>query len=288
MAKYGFIGMGIMGSRMAANLVRAGFDLTVWNRESADCAPLLELGAKQADSPQALVEVCDIVIGMVSDPAAATEVAFRPDGVIAGIGPGKAYIDMSTVDAACAQEIAKGVTAAGGRFLEAPVSGSKKPAEDGTLVILAAGDKSLYDEAVPAFEKMGKMNVFLGEVGNGANMKLVVNMVMGSMMTAFAEGIALAQKSGLDAETLLEVLDNGAMTNPMFKIKGPNVLKGEFGVHFPLKHMQKDMRLALLLGDEVLQGMPVAAAANECFKQAKELGYADNDMSAVFTAVKKD
>lgn len=288
MASLGFIGMGIMGSRMAANLVRAGLDVTVWNLDADACAPLVALGAKQATSPKALVQACDITFAMVSDPAAARDVAFADEGVLSGITTGKAYIDMSTVDAGCAQEIAAAVIAAGGRFLEAPVSGSKKPAEDGTLVILAAGDRSLYDEAIPAFEKMGKMHVYLGEVGNGANMKLVVNMVMGSMMSAFSEGIALAQKSGLDAGTLLEVLDNGAIANPMFKIKGPNVLNGEFGVHFPLKHMQKDMRLALLLGDEVLQAMPVAAAANECFKQAKELGHADNDMSAVFNAIKKN
>ena len=170
---------------------------------------------------------------------------------------------------------------------QAPVSGTKKPAIDGTLIILTAGARQLYDTALPAFDEMGKKSYFLGDVGNGAKMKLVVNMVMGSMMGGFCEGLALAKESGLELAELLDVLSIGALSNPMFNIKGPSMLQHEYPPAFPLKHQQKDTRLALALGDEVGQATPVAAAANELFKKARQMGLADADMSGVFEAVRK-
>ena len=223
---------------------------------------------------------------MLADPAAAHEVCFGPEGVLAGIGDGRGYVDMSTVDAVTSVAIGAAVTAAGGRFLEAPVSGTKKPAEDGTLIILCGGDQALYEEAAPALDKMGKLRLFLGATGQGARMKLVVNMVMGGMMTAFCEGLALAQKGGLDGAQLLEVLDAGALANPMFRGKGALLLQGDFPTSFPLKHMQKDLRLAVALGDELAQPLPSAAAANETFKRARAAGLADADFAAVFKVVK--
>jgi glyoxylate/succinic semialdehyde reductase len=165
--------------------------------------------------------------------------------------------------------------------LEAPVSGSKGPAIAGQLIILSAGDKTLYDEVTPAFDAMGKKSFYLGEVGHGAKMKLVVNMIMGTMMTSFSEGLCLADKAGLKQEDLLDVLDLGVMANGMFKLKGPSMIKGEFPPAFPLKHQQKDLRLALALGDELSQTMPVAAAANELYKKGRDLGLGDKDFSAV-------
>ncbi|KAI3526401.1 hypothetical protein L1887_05653 [Cichorium endivia] len=178
------------------------------------------------------------------------------------------------------------VVAKGGSFLEAPVSGSKKPAEDGQLVILAAGDKGLYEEILPAFDVLGKKSFFLGQVGNGAKMKLVVNMIMGSMMNAFSEGLVLADKSGLSPKTLLDVLDLGGIANPMFRMKGPSMIQNSYNPAFPLKHQQKDMRLALALGDENAISMPVAAAANEGFKKARSKGLGDLDFSAVYEIFK--
>ena len=139
MAKYGFLGMGIMGSAMAANLVRAGHDVTVWNRTAARCAPLVALGARQADTPREVAATCDVTFAMLSDPAAALAVLEGADGVLGGIGQGRGYVDFSTVDDATANTIASQIVANGARYLEAPVSGTKKPAEDGTLIILAAG-----------------------------------------------------------------------------------------------------------------------------------------------------
>lgn len=286
METYGFLGLGIMGSAMAKNLIKAGFRVKVWNRSPAKCEELAALGAEVAATPAEVASSCAITIAMLADPAAAHEVCFGPQGVLEGIGAGRGYVDMSTVDAGTAKEIAAAVTAKGARFLEAPVSGSKKPAEDGTLIILAAGDRGLFDKTMPLFEKMGKKSLFLGEVGRGAEMKLIVNMVMGGMMTIFSEGMALAEKAGLDSADLLDVLDSGALANPMFKLKGGQMTSDSFAPAFPLKHMQKDMRLAVALGDALGQPLFTAAAANESFKKARALGLADSDFCAVIKAIR--
>ena len=286
MKKIGFIGLGIMGNAMALNLVKAGLDVTVWNRNIDKCAELVALGAHQGQSPKQIAETCDITFTIVSDPAAALAICKGPEGVLAGIGEGRSYIDMSTVDDETSQTISALITKAGGRFLEAPVSGTKKPAEDGTLIILAAGDKSLYDEALPAFEIMGKMSPYLGEIGQGAKMKLVVNMMMGGMLSIFSEGMSLGLKANLDGQQLLDIIDAGAMANPMFKVKGPMLLDENYTTSFPLKHMQKDMRLAVDLGDKLNLSLPTAATTNELFKQARKAGYADEDIAAIYKTVK--
>jgi glyoxylate/succinic semialdehyde reductase len=285
MQSFGFLGLGIMGSAMAKNLLKAGFQVTVWNRSQDKCGELAALGAKVAATPAEVTGACPITFAILADPAAAEAVCFGPDGALAGIGAGRGYVDMSTVDAATAEKIGAAVCARGGRFLEAPVSGSKKPAEDGTLIILAAGDRELFDQSLPGLEKMGKKCLYLGALGNGAQMKLIVNMVMGGMMTAFCEGLALASKAGLESGDLLEVLDSGALANPMFKMKGAQIAQGSFATAFPLKHMQKDLRLAVALGDSLGQPLFCAAAANESFKKAKALGFSDQDFCAVFKAI---
>lgn len=282
----GFLGLGIMGKAMAVNLLRSGHRVTVWNRTLSKCNELLEQGASVGETPAAVIEKCKYTIAMLSDPSAALSVVFDKDGVLEKMCSGKGYIDMSTVDADTSSKISEAITKKGGQFLEAPVSGSKKPAEDGQLVILAAGEKSLYEEVIPAFNVLGKKSFFLGKVGNGANMKLVVNMIMGSMLNALSEGLSLAGKSGLEQKTLLDVLDLGAIANPMFKLKGPAMIQNNYPPAFPLKHQQKDMRLALALGDENAVAMPVAAAANEAFKKARSMGLGDLDFSAVYEVLK--
>ncbi len=284
MQKLGFLGLGIMGSAMARNLVDAGHDVTVWNRSSAKCDPLVKAGARQADTPAAVVSASDITFACVSDPEASSELCFGPDGVLEGMEKGKGYVDMSTIDLETSQIIEEAVIGEGGRYLEAPVSGSKTPAINGNLIILAAGERSLYEEALPAFDAMGKMSLYLGDVGSGAAMKLVVNMIMGTMMAAFTEGMSLAEKAGLSTQDLLAILDAGAISNPMFRVKGALMQDDEFSPAFPLKHAQKDIRLALLLGDLLGHGMPTTAAANEVFKRARSMGLDDNDFSAVFKA----
>jgi len=286
MKRIGFIGLGTMGTPMAQNIIRGGYDMVVYNRNASKCAPLKKEGALIADSPQEVAAECDLTLTIVSDPQAALAVSLGDDGVLKGLSPGKGYIDLSTVDAATSQKIASAVTEVGARFLEAPVSGSKKPAEDGTLIILAAGDNGLYEEALPLFGLLGKAAHYFGDVGRGAMMKLAVNMVMGSMTVALSEGLTLAKGAGLDPAALLDVLDEGVVSNPLFRLKGPAMLRGEFTTAFPLKHMQKDMRLALEAGDDAGSTLPVANAANVKFLESLADGYGDEDMSAVFKAFK--
>ena len=286
MKKYGFLGLGIMGRAMAANLLKAGLDITVWNRTADKCEHLVSQGALKGKTPADVVAKSDITFAMVSDPAAAKELCFGKQGVLEGITPGKSYIDVSTVDPQTSIEIGLAITKKGGHFLEAPVAGSKKPADDGALVFLCAGDNSLYQEAMPAMEIMGKKSFYLGDTGCGARMKLVNNMIMGTMMAALGEGLSLGEKAGLNMSDILDVLDQGAIANPMFRLKGPMMVDGRFPVAFPLKHMQKDMRLALLLGDEKQQPLYTAGAANSSYIKAKNRGCADEDFSAVVKAIR--
>ncbi|CAE7195195.1 GLYR1 [Symbiodinium natans] len=283
----GYLGMGIMGTAMAGRLVDAGYPVTVWNRSRDKCAPLEAKGAKVAETAQEVVETCDVTFACTSDPISARAVVFGEKGVLAGITKGKRFVDMSTVDEECVKEIADAVTAKGGRFVEAPVSGSKGPALQGQLVILAAGEEALQKEVQPCFDVLGKRTFFLGEVGCGARMKLVINMVMGINMVALSEGLAVGQKAGLQGKDILEVIKEGAIASPMYGLKGPKMLEGDFAPNFPLKHQQKDVRLAVDLGDKVGQPMPLAAAANEAFKAARAAGKGDEDFSAVFAAVNR-
>ncbi len=286
--KIGFVGLGIMGSAMAANLIRAGFDVTVWNRSAERCAACAGMGAEIAASPRMAAECSDVVIAMLADPRAVLSVRDGADGILAGLKPGAGYLDMSTVDAETSIESARMAHEKGALFLEAPVAGSRKPAEDATLTIMAAGDRPLYDAALPALEAMGKKILFLGAVGNAARMKLANNLVMSGMLTALCEGMALASGSGLDTAQFLEVLDSGAVSNPMFRLKGPQIAANrEFPTSFPLKHMQKDLRLALRLAEEIGQPLFATATVNELYKKALAEGHGESDFAAVSRIIKK-
>eukprot|EP00798_Chlamydomonas_sp_ICE-L_P029603 gene29603-17882_t len=182
-----------------------------------------------------------------------------------GCSAGKGYVDVSTVDAGSACQIAAAVRSTGASFLEAPVSGSKGPAEQGALIFLTGGDEELFKAVEGPLDVMGKAKFFLGEEGKGAKMKLVVNMIMGAMMTSFAEGMALADGAGLKQEDLLEVISLGAIAAPMFKLKGPSMAEGK---------------------DELSQPLPMAAAANERYIAARAQDLGDMDFSAVLEVLK--
>ncbi|KAG2589512.1 hypothetical protein PVAP13_5NG360400 [Panicum virgatum] len=231
--KVGFLGLGIMGAPMASNLIRAGCDVTLWNRTKSKCDPLLSLGAKYVPSPAQVASSCDVTSAMLADPQSAAEVACGAGGAAEGLAPGKGYVDVSTVDGATSKLIGERITSTRASFLEAPVSGSKK------LIFLTAGDESLYKRVAPLLDVMGKSRFYLGDVGNGAAMKLVVNMVMGSMIVSFSEGLLLSEKVGLDPNTLVEVISQGAISAPMFSLKGPSMVKAAYPTAFPLKHQQR-------------------------------------------------
>uniref|UniRef100_H2YMD2 Cytokine-like nuclear factor N-PAC n=1 Tax=Ciona savignyi TaxID=51511 RepID=H2YMD2_CIOSA len=270
---------------MAQNLIRTGHNVTVWNRNASRCKPLVEAGAKQGNSPADVVQQCDITFSCVSDSDAVRDLVIGNQGVLQGISSGKGYIELSTVDAGTIKEMAEVITMRGGRFLEGPVSGNKKGAELGQLVILAAGDRSLYMDSYSCFEAMGKKTFFLGELGSGSNTKLIVNMLMGTFMASLSEGLSLAEKAGLDQYTLLDVLSMSSIACPLVKSKGAAILEGHFPANFPLKHQQKDLKLALQIGDDLEQPLHVAGAANELYKRTKAIGFGDRDMSCVYRAV---
>jgi len=286
--KIGFVGLGIMGSAMAENLIKAGFHVTVWNRSADKCTLLAALGARVAASPRAVAESSDVVIAMMANPLAVRLVRDGAEGLIAGLKPGTGYLDMSTVDVETSIESARLAHEKGALFLEAPVAGSRKPAEDATLTIMASGDRTLYDRSLPALEKMGKKILFLGDVGNASRMKLANNLVMSGVLTALCEGMALAAGSGLDTGQFLEVLDSGAVSNPMFRLKGPQIAANkEFPTAFPLKHMQKDLRLALRLAEEIGQPLFATATVNELYKKALAEGLGESDFAAVSRVIRK-
>ncbi|KAK1297918.1 hypothetical protein QJS10_CPB14g01415 [Acorus calamus] len=284
--RIGFLGLGIMGLPMAQNLIKAGCDVTVWNRTKSKCDHLISMGAKYEPSPQEVASACTVTFAMLADPDSALDVACGKYGAVHGMTKGKGYVDVSTVDDSTSKLISQRIKSTGASFLEAPVSGSKKPAEDGQLIFLTAGDATLHEMVSPLLDIMGKSRFYLGEVGNGASMKLVVNMIMGSMMASFSEGLLLSEKVGLDPNVLVEVVSQGAISAPMFSMKGPSMVQSKYPPAFPLKHQQKDMRLALGLAESVSQPTPIAAAANELYKAAKSHGLSDQDFSAVLEALK--
>ncbi|XP_047636541.1 cytokine-like nuclear factor N-PAC isoform X3 [Phacochoerus africanus] len=274
----GFLGLGLMGSGIVSNLLKMGHTVTVWNRTAE------KEGARLGRTPAEVVSTCDITFACVSDPKAAKDLVLGPSGVLQGIRPGKCYVDMSTVDADTVTELAQVIVSRGGRFLEAPVSGNQQLSNDGMLVILAAGDRGLYEDCSSCFQAMGKTSFFLGEVGNAAKMMLIVNMVQGSFMATIAEGLTLAQVTGQSQQTLLDILNQGQLASIFLDQKCQNILQGNFKPDFYLKYIQKDLRLAIALGDAVNHPTPMAAAANEVYKRAKALDQSDNDMSAVYRA----
>ncbi|XP_004452259.2 cytokine-like nuclear factor N-PAC isoform X1 [Dasypus novemcinctus] len=303
--KIGFLGLGLMGSGIVSNLLKMGHTVTVWNRTAEkeairshlfcaycevehrsrhQCDLFIQEGARLGRTPAEVVSTCDITFACVSDPKAAKDLVLGPSGVLQGIRPGKCYVDMSTVDADTVTELAQVIVSRGGRFLEAPVSGNQQLSNDGMLVILAAGDRGLYEDCSSCFQAMGKTSFFLGEVGNAAKMMLIVNMVQGSFMATIAEGLTLAQVTGQSQQTLLDILNQGQLASIFLDQKCQNILQGNFKPDFYLKYIQKDLRLAIALGDAVNHPTPMAAAANEVYKRAKALDQSDNDMSAVYRA----
>ncbi|XP_055754419.1 cytokine-like nuclear factor N-PAC isoform X4 [Salvelinus fontinalis] len=289
--RIGFLGLGLMGSGIVSNLLKMGHIVTVWNRtvekvpqDNQHCDLFIQEGARLGRTPAEVVSMCDITFSCVSDPKAARDLVLGPSGVLQGIRPGKCYVEMSTVDPETITELSQVISSRGGRFLEAPVAGSQQVSNEGMLVILAAGDRTVYEDCSSCFQAMGKTSFFLGEVGNAARMMLILNMVQGSFMATIAEGLTLAQATGQSQHTFLDILSQGQMASTFVDQKCQNILQGNFKPDYYLKHIQKDLRLAISMGDTANHPTPMAAAANEVYKRAKALDQSDNDMSAVYRA----
>ncbi|XP_060080082.1 uncharacterized protein LOC132559473 isoform X5 [Ylistrum balloti] len=284
-SRIGFLGLGIMGQGMVMNLLRSGHEVTVWNRTALKCREFVKAGALKGNNPAEVIQRCDITFSCVADSTAVKDLVFGNSGVLQGITKGKCFVEMSTIDEETMQDVGEAIMARGGVFLESPVVGSRVPALEGQLIILAAGERKLYDDCFSCFEAIGKKSLYLGaDVGQATRMKLIINMVMGSVVAGLSEGMAMAEKVGLDQEDVAEVFSIGALSCPTIIHKSQAILNQKYDPHFPLMHQQKDLRLALMLGDKVEQPLYVAAAANELYKKARRLGYGDSDIAAVYRA----
>ena len=277
----GFIGQGIMGSPMALNLLKAGFPVTVYNRDKDKTAPAAQAGAQVAETPATLAAGPDVVILMLTGPEAMEAVLEGPDGALAALTPGKTVVNMSSVEPAYTRELNERLAAKGILFIDAPVSGSKKPAEDGGLIILASGDKKNVDALKPVFLAMGKKVVFCGEAGKGSAMKMVVNLLLSIMMTGFGEVLAMGRASGLAQEAMLDAFLSGSVACPLFNGKAGMVRTGEYPPQFPLKHMHKDLNFILNTAQEAGAEIPLGRAVLEQYGKAMEQELGEADFAAV-------
>ncbi|EFX72461.1 hypothetical protein DAPPUDRAFT_59045, partial [Daphnia pulex] len=246
------------------------------------CQDFVKAGAEEALTPSDVISAADITFSCVSDPQVAKDMVFGNCGVLQEMSADKGFVEMTGIDAETSQDIAEAITGKGGRYLEAQIQGSKVQAEEGMLVILAAGDRTLFDDCQSCFQAMGKNSFFLGEVGSASKMNLVLQLMMGVAVAGVAEGMALADRAGLQQRDVLEIFELTTLACPLLLEKGKAILEGAFPTNLPLQHMQKDLKLSLSMGDQLEQPLPVSAAANEVYKHAKRLGYADHDVSAVY------
>lgn len=299
----GFIGIGIMGEGMAGRLLSQGIagtsdtPLYIWNRTPSKSQQLKDAYADKniiiSASAKDVIEACEVTYSILSTPEASAAVFDAEDGVLAGVSAGKSIIDCATLAEKDMQKMNEAIVAKGGRFLEAPVSGSKAPAATGTLIFLCAGSKDLFDEIVNnGLNVMGKASHFFStEVGFGTRAKLVVNSLMGTMVAAYSEGLALSENVGLDPSKMIEVIGQGAIQSPVYALKGPKMIKNDHAPNFPLKHAHKDMKLASDMAKAAGVEYSVMDKAEELFSKARnddDLNVADKDFSAVFEQVHKD
>ncbi|CAH0719306.1 unnamed protein product, partial [Brenthis ino] len=248
------------------------------------CKDFEKVGATIAVTPCDVVEEADITFSCVADPQAAKEMVFGNCGVLHCPSlEGKGYVEMTSIDADTSHDIVEAISGKGGRYLEAQIQGSKTQAEEGTLIILAAGDRTLFDDCQSCFKAMSKNSFYLGsEIGNASKMNSVLQVVCGVSLAALAEGLALADRAGLSQADLLDVLALTPLASPHLILKGRAMIESSYSTHQPLTHMQKDLKLALGLGDALEQSLPLTATTNEIFKHAKRLGYANHDVAAVY------
>jgi len=280
--KVAFLGLGIMGSRMAANLCRAGFEVHAWNRTQARAEELAaEHGAVVADTPAEAAAAAGIAITMVVDSPEVEAVLFGADGAAEGLSQGALAIDMSTIAPSASRAIAERLGERDIAFLDAPVTGSKPKAADGTLTIMVGGEAAEYERAKPLFEAMGKLVLHVGPQGHGSMVKLINNTVAAVNTAAVAEGIAVGRKAGLDLDKLVEVIGAGSGASAMLDLKAGPIIERDYEALFKLGHMLKDVRHCLAEAEALGVDMPVAAAAETLYAAADEAGHYDDDFAAV-------
>jgi 3-hydroxyisobutyrate dehydrogenase-like beta-hydroxyacid dehydrogenase len=285
MANLGYIGLGVMGGRMAARLLAKGHAVTGYNRTRSKAEALERGGLRVADTPRDVAAAADVTFVMVANSEALTSVAGGPDGFIAGLGRGKIVVDMSTVSPALSRTLASRVREAGAEMIDAPVSGSVLTLEQGKLSIMVGGDRAAFDRVRPLLEDIGPKVTYVGANGLAVSLKIATNISVAVQMLAFAEGVLLAEKSGVARDTAVDVMTHSAIGSPMLQYRGPFVLRLPDDAWFDATMMQKDLRLALDMGRELGVPLPTASTTNEWLTAARAMGFAAEDFAAVFQAL---
>jgi 3-hydroxyisobutyrate dehydrogenase-like beta-hydroxyacid dehydrogenase len=285
MANLGFVGLGVMGSRMVQRLLAAGHRVTGYNRTKSKAQWLLDAGMTWGETPRSVAEAADITFSMVTNTEALEAVTGGTDGIIAGLSAGKIYIDMSTVSPAASREIAAQVKSKGAQMMDAPVSGSVITLEEGKLSIMVGGDRDALERALPVLEAIGPKVTHVGPHGLAVSMKIATNLSLAVQMLAFSEGVLLAEKSGIARETAVEVLLNSVIASPMVRYRGPFVLKMPDEAWFDVNMMQKDLLLALEMGRQLNVPLPTTAITNEMLTAARGIGLQEKDFAILFEVI---
>ncbi|MFN8505711.1 NAD(P)-dependent oxidoreductase [Kouleothrix sp.] len=282
------LGLGIMGNGMAINLLKAGFPLSVYNRTSSRADALVAQGAQAAPTPREAAHDADVIFAMVGDDDASRAVWLGEHGALAGAKPGAVLVECSTLSLAWVRELAAVAAERGLKFLDAPVTGSKDAAEAGQLKLMVGGDAGAIEQARPALAAVSQQIIHFGPSGAGATMKLINNLMGAVQTAALAEGMALAERAGLDSAQVVALITNGAPGSPIVKSKiGMMVAHSYADTNFALRWMHKDATYALRAADELGVPMPTVAAARELYRLARNLGHNDDDFAAVIEALRQ-
>lgn len=285
--KVTFIGLGIMGSRMAKNLLQHDTDITVYNRSKAPVETLVEMGAKTAASPNEAVQDADVVFTMLSTPEVVESVALTADGFLKYMSPETIWVDSSTVNPNFSRKAAAIAKRNNVQFLDAPVAGTKPHAENAELVFFVGGEKSALTTVEPLMNRMGKKVMHIGKIGMGASFKMLVNAMLAQSMLIFAEAVQLGEKMGMDKDFLLNSLPNLVVSAPFTKAKAEMIRNDDYSVMFPLEWMQKDLHLAALTAYEHQQPLYMVNVAKEIYAAAIQEGFSREDFAAVYKVIAK-
>jgi len=286
MADLGFVGLGVMGGELVNRLIRKGHTVTGYNRTKSKAEWLIKAGMKWADSPRA-VAAADITFSMVTNSAALECIVEGPEGILAGLAPGKIYVDISTVSPDYSRAVAEKVRAKGANMLDSPVSGSVITLQEGKLSVMVGGRKETFEKVKPILLDIGPKVTYVGGNGQALVLKIASNLSLAVQMLAFSEGVLLAEKSGISREIAVDVLTNSAIGSPMVKYRGPFVIKLPDEAWFNIDMMQKDMLLALELGRKLDVPLPSTAVANEFLTAARGIGLQKEDFAVVFDVLAK-
>jgi 3-hydroxyisobutyrate dehydrogenase-like beta-hydroxyacid dehydrogenase len=271
-----------MGGGIARRLLEAGHDVHGYNRTREKARPLEELGLVLEESPRAVAESADVVLSMVTNVAALRAVAQGDEGILAGLEPGKIWIDLTTAAPAVSRELAAQARERGAEMVDAPVSGSVSTLEEGRLSIMVGGRPETFAQVEPILKDVGPKVTHVGDNGQALLLKIAINLSLQVQMVAFSEGLLLAEKDGIDREVALDVMLSSVIASPMLKYRGPFVLEQPEEAWFNVDMMQKDMLLALDLGRELDVAMPTTAISNELLTAARGMGLAHHDFAIVF------